>query len=626
MRHGIATVCLSGTLEDKLAAAGRAGFDGVEIFEPDLVGSGLSPEEVGARAADLGLTIDLYQPFRDFEGVAPEQLQRNLRRAEAKFELMQRLGASTVLVCSNVSSDAIDDDALAAEQLHLLAERAAEHGIRVAYEALAWGRHVNEYDHAWRIVQASDHASLGVCLDSFHILSRETELAGIADIPSEKLLFVQLADAPYLVMDVLQWSRHYRCFPGQGGFALADFTSRVLDAGYTGPLSLEVFNDVFRQADPDRMAVDARRSLLILEEQVARPDVNHLPSAASLSGYAFVELGVGPASVAATQSLLHAMGFVQVAAHRSKPVALWQQDDVRILLNAGASPGRGIAAIGVKSTDPGLSTRRAEALLAAVLERRRGPEEADLAAVAAPDGTSIFFCSSAAEWQADSWLSDFQPVLAGSAAEATGIDRIDHIALAQPFDLLDEAALFYRSVLGLEPHDSVELAAPTGLVRSRAVTSHDGKVQLALNVPLLAGHAEDPSGMQHIALACPDIFSAARRVRTHGLQPLPIPGNYYDDVAARYDLDAQLLEALRELDVLYERSDTGEFLHFYTPTVDGRLFFEVVERRGGYAGYGAANAPVRMAAQRAAASGSVSGHNPQANERERDHGEQRTVG
>jgi 4-hydroxyphenylpyruvate dioxygenase len=626
MRHGIATVCLSGTLEDKLAAAAHAGFDGVEIFEPDLIGSRLSPEEVGAHAADLGLSVDLYQPFRDFEAVAPEQLGHNLRRAEAKFDVMRRLGATTVLVCSNVSDVAIDDDALAAEQLRRLAERAAGHGIRVAYEALAWGRHVNEYDHAWRIVREADHPALGVCLDSFHILSRGTDLRAIAEIPPEKLLFVQLADAPYLVMDVLQWSRHYRCFPGQGGFALAAFTSRVLDAGYTGPLSLEVFNDVFRQADPERMAVDARRSLLILEEQVARPSAARLPSAAPLRGYAFVELGVGPASVAGTQGLLHAMGFAQVATHRSKPVAVWQQGNVRILLNAGAAPGRGIAAIGVQSTDPGRSTRRAEALLAGVLERRRGPGEADLAAVAAPDGTSIFFCDTAAAWQADGWLSDFQAAPLSITPEATGIDRIDHIALAQPFDLFDEAALFYRSVLGLEPHDSVELAAPAGLVRSRAVTSRDGEVQLALNVPLLAGRAEDSSGMQHIALACSDIFSAARRMRDHGVRPLPIPGNYYDDLAARYDLDPHLLEALRELHILYERSGSGEFLHFYAPTVDGRLFFEVLERRGGYTGYGAANAAVRMAAQRSAAWERDRRHDPQVNERERDHGEQRAVG
>src|SRR6185312_8455890 len=199
-------------------------------------------------AGDLGLTIDLYQPFRDFEAVPPAQLERNLRRAEAKFDVMAQIGATTMLVCSNVSEAAIDDDALAAAQLRALAERAAARGMRIAYEALAWGRHVSEYDHSWRIVERADHPALGVCLDSFHILSRGTDLTTVAGIPAEKIFFLQLADAPRLRMDVLHWSRHYRCFPGQGGFDLAHLLAEVLRAGYEGPLSLEVFNDVFRRA------------------------------------------------------------------------------------------------------------------------------------------------------------------------------------------------------------------------------------------------------------------------------------------------------------------------------------------------------------------------------------------
>ena len=171
-----------------------------------------------------------------------------------------------LLVCSSVSELAVDDDSLASEQLHQLATLAEEYGVRVAYEALSWGRHVNDYEHAWRIVEAADHPALGVCLDSFHILSRGTGLDGIGSIPSDKLFFLQLADAPLLAMDVLQWSRHHRCFPGQGGFDLPGFLHRVVAAGYRGPLSLEVFNDVFRQADPGPTAVDAMRSLLGLQE------------------------------------------------------------------------------------------------------------------------------------------------------------------------------------------------------------------------------------------------------------------------------------------------------------------------------------------------------------------------
>jgi 4-hydroxyphenylpyruvate dioxygenase len=481
MRRSIATVCLSGTLDEKLVAAARAGFDGVELFENDLVNSPLAPAEVRGRAEELGLTIDLYQPFRDFEAVGPELHARNLARAEAKLELMEALGAPTMLVCSNVSPDAIDDDPLAAEQLHALADRAAERGLRIAYEALAWGRHVSEYDHSWRIVAAAGHPSLGVCLDSFHVLSRGTGLGTIDAIPGERIFFLQLADAPQLSMDVLQWSRHYRCFPEQGGLDVAGFVRRVLAAGYGGPLSLEVFNDVFRQADPDRTAVDAMRSLLVLEEAVGTLS---LPPAAPLDGFAFVEIGVDADSAPGTERLLRSMGFAHVGPHRSKPVQLWRHDEIRVVLNHGAGEhDPEVVAIAVESQDPGCSAARAEALLAPVLDRRREPDEADLAAVAAPDGTSVFFCRTR---EGAGWLADFLELPVAGEEPRVPIARIDHIALSQPFEAFDEAGLFYRSLLDLEPSDSQELAGPDGLLRSRAVAARDGRVRLALNVPALA--------------------------------------------------------------------------------------------------------------------------------------------
>lgn len=143
MRRSIATVCISGTLEEKLESIARARFDAVEIFENDLIASRLSPREIRQRCADLGLGIDLYQPFRDMDGVDEARFRRNLDRAQRKFDLMVELGAPMLLVCSNVQPDMICDDELLASQLHAMAEKAAERGLRVAYEALAWGHHVN---------------------------------------------------------------------------------------------------------------------------------------------------------------------------------------------------------------------------------------------------------------------------------------------------------------------------------------------------------------------------------------------------------------------------------------------------------------------------------------------------
>ena len=81
MRRSIATVCLSGTLEEKLEAAAAAGFDGVELFEPDLIASPLQPAEVAQRLAELGLTTRPLPAVSRLRGDARAGLLRAPRRS-----------------------------------------------------------------------------------------------------------------------------------------------------------------------------------------------------------------------------------------------------------------------------------------------------------------------------------------------------------------------------------------------------------------------------------------------------------------------------------------------------------------------------------------------------------------
>lgn len=596
MRRAIATVSLAGPLEEKLRAAAAAGFDAVELFEDDLVCCPRSPEEVAAIVRELGIAIDLYQPFRDYEAVAPDLHRRNLLRARRKLAVARRLGAPAMLACSSVSPAAIDDDGLAAAQLRALAELAAEHGVRIAYEALAWGRHVADYLHAWRIVEAAGHPNLGVCIDSFHVLTRGVDPIGIERIPGDRIFFVQLADAPRLPMDVLHWSRHHRCFPGQGDLDVARLLGHVLAAGYRGPLSLEVFNDVFRQSDPVRTAGDGMRSLLALEEsRVPAAQRRALPPAQALRGYAFAEVAAGPDAVAGVERVLAGLGFAPVARHRTKPVRLWQQGEARVLLNEGAPAPGGptLAALAVESADPVASAARARALLAPERPRATGPGEAVMTEIAAPDGTSIFFCRTEGG-DAASWIGDFAPEPSAAGRDAH-LSRIDHVGLAHPFGTFDEAALFYRSVLGLRADELRELVAVSAL--RRAETLSGGEVRIALDAPLVSGGPLPSAELQHVAFATPDIVACARAVRALGAPVLSIPANYYEDLQARYELDTATIASLAGLGILYDRDDGGnELLHLYTAVV-GRLFFEVVQRVGGYTGLGARNVPVRAAAQ-----------------------------
>ena len=618
MRHkrSIATVCLSGTLPDKLESAAAAGFEAVEIFENDLLTFEGSAREAGRMAADLGLDIAIFQPFRDFESMPEPQRARNLDRAERKFDTMQALGTDLVLVCSNTQPATLPERDRAAADLREMAERAAKRGLRVGFEALAWGKHVNRWRDAWDIVRRADHPALGLILDSFHTLCIGDDLGGLSGaVPAQKLFFLQLADAPKLTMDALSWSRHHRLFPGQGELPVAGFLREVLAAGYAGPLSLEIFNDEFRTAPSRRIARDGLRSLVFLEEQVATRDTPALPR---LGGVEFVEFGLDAPARDELGAMLATLGFRRAGLHRSKDVELWRNGAVNLVLNAepdsAASErfeqfGPCVCAMALRVDDPVRLAERAAALSVPTWNERIGEGERRIPAVRAPDGTLIYLVEDSAAGAAPIWEDDFK--LEPAAEPTSGLLGIDHAAQAMASGMLDSFVLFYRALFGLEPDALWELADPYGLVRSRAFTGGGGSVRLPLNVSesgrtgtgrFISSFAG--AGVHHIAFAAADVAAVVDRAAAAGAPLLDIPANYYEDLGARFGLGDAELEGLAQRHLLYDRDpEGGSFLHAYTHAFRDRFFFEFVERRGGYNGFGAANAGVRMAAQRRLAPG-----------------------
>jgi 4-hydroxyphenylpyruvate dioxygenase len=165
--------------------------------------------------------------------------------------------------------------------------------------------------------------------------------------------------------------------------------------------------------------------------------------------------------------------------------------------------------------------------------------------------------------------------------------------------------LFYTSIFRTRKAPMVDVVDPGGLIRSQAIENEDGSLRLTLNGAenrkTLAGHfiAESfGSSVQHIAFAANDIFSTAEAMKQRGFSPLQISPNYYDDLEARFALEPNLTDRLRAANILYDRDDNGEYFQIYSPNYGEGFFFEIIERKGGYRGYGAANAPFRIAAQR----------------------------
>jgi 4-hydroxyphenylpyruvate dioxygenase len=612
--HSIATVSLSGGLQEKLYAIAAAKFDLVEIFENELAFFDGSPADVRELVGQLGLGISLFQPFFDFEAVPDDVFAKNLDRATRKFDLMAELGAPMMLVSSNASAHAIADDARAAAQLRAMAEKASERNLRLGYEAVAWGAHVRSYRDAWRIVQMADHPALGLILDSFHTLAVGDDPAGFAAIPADRLFHLQLSDAPQLDMDVRAIGRHFRCLPGQGSLDLAGFTAAALNAGYRGPLSIEVFNDELRAAPNRQSAVEAKRALIHVEEGARRlgapadAPLADPPSVSRLNGVAFIEFAVDAATGLALGDWLETLGFARIGRHRSKEVDLYRQGEALIVLNAGADSfahyyhhlhGPSVCAVGLSAADREGLLGRAAAFGYKRHAEKTGPGEYAMPALRAPDGSLTPVVNESYDP-----MLDFEPQTPSPAVDA-GIIRFDHIARAVPAGQFDSWVLYYRLLLGLRPDPVLDLPEPHGLVRSMALSDPAQAVRFALsfsdsNRTVVARSLSTfaGAGVNQIAFATDDIFATVARLQTMGARLLPIPASYYVELGVETDLTPAMIARLRAHNMLYAQDGKGgEFLHAYTETFQDRFFFEIVQRLGCYAGYGEGNAPVRMAAQ-----------------------------
>ena len=622
MKTSIATVSISGDLREKLAAIAAAGFDGVEIFENDFLAFDGTPAQVGRMIRDHGLEITLFQPFRDFEGLPEPQRGRAFDRAERKFDLMTELGTDLMLVCSNVSPAALGGIDRAAADFRELGERAAKRGLRVGYEAFAWGRHISDHRDAWEIVRRADHPNIGLILDSFHTLARGIEVSTIRSIPGDRIFIVQLADAPKMQMDLLQWSRHYRNMPGQGNLAVVDFMRAVAATGYAGPLSLEIFNDQFRGGSPRSIAVDGRRSLINLMDQVRRAEpalaieVPDMPDRVRVDGVEFVEFAANEEEAGDLGRMLATMGFSPQARHRNKDVVLWRQgpaaSGINIVINVEQEGlahssylvhGTNAYAIGIRVDDAQATVARARALGAETFEQKHGPGELAIPAIRGVGGGVIYFLDSRSEL-ARVWDIEFEP-LPEAPTQNAGLLDVDHVAQTMNYEEMLTWILFYTAIFRTGKSPMVDVVDPGGLVRSQVIESDNGALRLTLNGAesrkTLAGHfiAESfGSSVQHLAFRTADIFATAEAMQQLGFRALEISPNYYDDLEARFGLDPALSEQLRAYNILYDRDEAGEYFQCYSTNYGEGFFFEVVERRGGYRGYGAPNAPFRIAAQK----------------------------
>jgi sugar phosphate isomerase/epimerase len=273
---GMDTITFAGSLEAKLDAIKAAGFEQVMLNARDIVGHSGGVDAAVQVVKDSGLRITGFQVLRDFEGLEGHLHGYKVDIAKSMLQMCSALGSPVLLACSSTSRHASADKEVIAKSLRKLAMLALPLGIKVAFEALSWGRNINQFPEAWDVIQRADCPNLGIGLDSFHVFATKTPLEALDQIDPNKIFLVQLSDFMWTEVPTFEermtTARTFRVFPGEGVHSaeLAEFTLRLDALGYRGDYSFEVFNDDYQQIPLPVVAERGRKSATWLAEDVLR--------------------------------------------------------------------------------------------------------------------------------------------------------------------------------------------------------------------------------------------------------------------------------------------------------------------------------------------------------------------
>jgi 4-hydroxyphenylpyruvate dioxygenase len=324
-----------------------------------------------------------------------------------------------------------------------------------------------------------------------------------------------------------------------------------------------------------------------------------------LDGFEFVEFSAPDKGV--LEPAFEAMGFSQVARHRSKDVELWRQGEINFITNyEPRSPAwyfsreHGPAACGM-----GFRVRDARAAYAELLARaaepvhvETGPMELRLPAIRGIGG-SIIYLIDRYEIDGNGALSiydiDFD-YLPGAERHpiGAGLNRIDHLTHNVYGGRMAHWADYYAKLFNFREIRYFDIKGEYTGLTSRALTAPDGKIRIPLNEEGEGGKKGqieeflrqfNGEGIQHIALICDDLVSTWDRLKQAGVPLMSAPPEtYYEMLDERVPGHRQPVAALQSRGILLDGSTKGGsrrlLLQIFAEPSIGPVFFEFIERLG----------------------------------------------
>jgi sugar phosphate isomerase/epimerase len=254
-----------GAFDERVAAAGAAGFAGIGLFAPEYARlrdeEGRTAKDLGRQLGDHGLVLAEIETVHGWASTG-ETAAESRRREDLAYELADELGVRYLQAIGPYEGTVTE----AVDAFGELCDRAHAHGLLVGIEWLPYTNIATAAD-ALAIVESAGRPNGGYCVDIWHHRRGADDDLLIEDLPAERVFAVQMDDGPRRPQldDYKQDCLANRVPPGEGEFDCVAFVHLLQEIGVRAPISLEVCSTELWAAPASEAATraaDAMRAVL----------------------------------------------------------------------------------------------------------------------------------------------------------------------------------------------------------------------------------------------------------------------------------------------------------------------------------------------------------------------------
>ena len=448
-------------------------------------------------------------------------------------------------------------------------------------------------------------------INSKNILMDGSQPSLINQIPLSLIDHVQLTDISKYIYSEDQISNLSELLPNEGVLDLKSFIKIFLKKNYKGSISVANNNILNNKAN---LIKDANRAFVSVFDDVVSSDISldnlnlKIPPKINLNGFEFLEFTVFGEDHTSLVKMLKKLSFRKERIHKTKNVELWRQGSINILINFEKNSfaeqvylknGPSICDIAIKVKDAIQTIDRAKKLGIKEHSQSVSVGELKIPAIKGVDGSVIHFIDQKSNLF-QLWNLDFN-YLKPEPIQPSGLRSIDHISQSMKEEEMRSWLFFYLSNFNMYKTTQLDLVSSKGIIKSQAISSPEGEVRLNLNgsnnSQTIAGSFmtnKTGSSIQHIAFNTDDIFETVNILSENKFPFLQIDKKYYTQLQNKYDLDEKTLNNLKRNNILYDKNEFGEFFQIYSEPIFTGFFFEIVQRKQNYKGYGESNATHRI--------------------------------